>query len=462
MIKPGQTECQDALLNGIANNTIPFLPLLTEMVFSISPGGFQLYYFDVFKITEIQKFLIESNSSNVSLVANIFKYTAPNLTMVGNFSITNFVQECQQDATLGRYYICIYNIGGENSIRLIRTNTTFPNRARIQVLVGAGSRLNISLEGLSKFNVYQLDAGTHASATLTKTNAAVSSIGCNLPINYYLIEGILPDGIVLQKNGLLTGIIDCIDCNKIIEKFIPSSSWYGRQAVTGDIYSWGRQWRFKARIELGDYSNIFDEQWFCIRVYKNWSVDHELLQAMDLDNKDIIIELPEDTNINQFCIPCSDDTIIENIITTSFNPLDNINTNEIINTIDTELCNACSNNIITVMDTIKLQPNLNIDQSNLVQWYVNNTDKSINARLFRRQLIESEIFNYLLMKHNIIDGVAPTSSISITFTETNLQLIMSIIRNEDDIDKQVLDIVTKNNVYLTFEGHIETGESMII
>ncbi len=384
--------------------------------------------------------------------------------MVGNFSITNFIQECQQDTNTGRYYICIYDIGGTNFIRLTRTNTVFPNIARLQIKSPSGTRLYASLEGLSKFNVYQLDNGTILTAQLTKTNPPQHDLNCGLPINYYLIDGILPDGITLAKNGLLSGIIDCIDCNKSIEKFVPSSSWYGQQAVTGDWYSWGRQWRFKARIELGDHKNIFDERWFCIRVYKNWSVDHELLQAMDLDDKDIVIEVKEDTIINQFCIPCSDDTIIENLITNSFNPSDNITQTKVINNIiDTELCSPCSNNIITIKDTIKLQSNININQSNLIEWYLMSAEtRNINAILFRKQLEESEIFNYLLIKNNIIPGEVPSSSISISITETDLELSMSLFRNDTDIDKQILDIVKENNVYLSFEGHIITGEAMLI
>ena len=465
MIKPGQTQCQADILAGIAANNISALPLLTEILFTINAGETKLFWFDVVKITEIQKFLLESNATVVNLVVNIFKSNPPTVTMVGSFSVTNFTQQSQQDTTSGRYYICIYNLGNSaNIVRLTRTNTTFPNVAKMQIYSGAGTRLNISLEGLSKFNVYQLDSGTIASATLTKTNPAVPAMSCGLPINYYLIEGILPDGITLAINGLLSGIIDCIDCNKVIENFVPSSSWYG-QAATGEIYSWGRQWRFKARIELGNYSNIFSEQWFCIRVYKNWSIDHEKLQAMDLNDKDIVIELKEDTIINQFCIPCTDDTIVESIITASFNPNDTIiNTvqDNTINSIETEFCSPCSNNIITITDTILLRPNLNINQSNLLEWYISNSDKRNSARLFRRQLEESEVFNYLLIKNNIIEGIAPTSSISISLTETDLVLSMSIFRNDTDLDKQILDIVTTNNVYLSFEGHVLTGEAMII
>lgn len=95
---------------------------------------------------------------------------------------------------------------------------------------------------------------------------------CNEALQYELIEGELPPGIRLHKDGLLHGIVDELDC--IDDSMSPSFNWY-YDNHDGVAQSWGRKWRFKVRVSIATQPDVFTDEWLCLRVFNNWSVNRE-------------------------------------------------------------------------------------------------------------------------------------------------------------------------------------------
>lgn len=107
----------------------------------------------------------------------------------------------------------------------------------------------------------------HMVATLTTKRKPRD---CAEALEYELIDGELPPGIGLHKDGLLWGVVDELDC--IDESMSPSFNWYFDNH-DGVMQSWGRRWRFKVRARIASQPDVFSDEWLCLRVYNNWSVD---------------------------------------------------------------------------------------------------------------------------------------------------------------------------------------------
>lgn len=93
-------------------------------------------------------------------------------------------------------------------------------------------------------------------------------------VNYKIIEGSLPDGLQMSSTGDITGVLPSLDTVKNLSS---SENWY--YSVNNSWHPWGHQWRFKVRAWVVDSPNINIEQWFCIRVYNNWSWERDKLKA---------------------------------------------------------------------------------------------------------------------------------------------------------------------------------------
>ena len=154
---------------------------------------------------------------------------------------------------------------------------------------------------------------------------------CNEALTYELIEGELPPGITINKDGLLIGVVEELDC--IDDTMSPSFNWY-YENHNGVAQSWGRKWRFKVRVSISTQPDIFTDEWFCLRVFNNWSVDQlsftESEETVVYDHKNNIVvptiqpicstpepetfvperhitELPR-YNRALDCVPCNDPT----------------------------------------------------------------------------------------------------------------------------------------------------------
>lgn len=153
-------------------------------------------------------------------------------------------------------------------------------------------------------NITANTAGFTPSAKMTFSYYAGSSfdggdlsvtrrpIECKESLGYELIDGELPPGLKLGKTGLITGVIENLDCiieNDINpEEYSPSFNWFYSNH-DGMAQSWARRWRFKVRVTIESMPDTFIDEWFCIKVFNNWSLDAAVFDAMT-DEDTIIID----------------------------------------------------------------------------------------------------------------------------------------------------------------------------
>lgn len=141
-------------------------------------------------------------------------------------------------------------------------------------------------------------------------------VKCNEPLEYELVDGQLPPGLVLYRyDGLIAGVITNMDCE---DGDSPSFNWFFRNH-DGVNQSWARMYRFKLKVMLQRDKNISAEEWFCIRVHNNWTYDRIKYEEHIKDNMssvtivgDTVSLTPlgvaklQETNIQHECIPCND------------------------------------------------------------------------------------------------------------------------------------------------------------
>lgn len=110
---------------------------------------------------------------------------------------------------------------------------------------------------------------------------------CNKLLYYSLIDGKLPEGIQMTLTGDLYGILPNLDCTNDTDKLSPSQNWYFDMNETWQ--PWGNQWRFKLRVWIADFPNVFKEDWFCIRIHNNWSWDRDNKPPIEYEEETIEI-----------------------------------------------------------------------------------------------------------------------------------------------------------------------------
>lgn len=99
-------------------------------------------------------------------------------------------------------------------------------------------------------------------------------VHCNQPLVYRLLDGSLPDGLELLRNGTIRGVIGNLDCDNENDDYSPSYNWFfDNHDDTRE--AWARVWKFKVEISIEGMPEVTAERWFCLKVYNNWSLDAE-------------------------------------------------------------------------------------------------------------------------------------------------------------------------------------------
>ncbi len=115
-----------------------------------------------------------------------------------------------------------------------------------------------------------IGAGFEGDAELTVKRE--QSFDCTQPLHHEITDGVLPKGLTMTSEGLISGTILNLDCEDTSDS--PSFNWFFKNN-DGMTQSFGKQFRFKVKISILGYKDSFDEQWFCIMVYNNWSLDRD-------------------------------------------------------------------------------------------------------------------------------------------------------------------------------------------
>lgn len=284
------TTCVQAIQSQIAAGTVLALPQIysnTATPVSLTQTAPCLLLLDS-NATQTVTFSLSGAStagagSPVNLLLTIYTYAGGVATSVGSVNITNANSSFQKDFANGYYIFCIssQNAAGFNGT-LIGTFVGFPTRASMITIGSIGDTMT--------WDLYQPPPTPSA---------------CNQPIWYSLVDGELPPGITLLQNGILEGVFPNLDCVDDEDPYSPAVNWFYNAG--GTIAPVGRQWRFQVKCWLEFYPDVVAYQWFCIRIYNDWSLDRNNFVAQPKVKTVTIAKVVDPAPLPIICEPC--DTI---------------------------------------------------------------------------------------------------------------------------------------------------------
>jgi hypothetical protein len=221
--------------------------------------------------------------SPVNLLLTIYSYIGGVVTSVGSVNLTNANSSFQKDFGSGYYIFCIasQNTAGFKGT-LIGSFVGFPTVASMITTAYFGSSM--------AFTLYQKPPAPAV---------------CSQPIWFEVVDGKLPPGIELIQNGILEGVFPNLDCVDDEDPYSPAVNWFYEQG--GSTLPVGRQWRFQVKIYLENFPDVTAYQWFCIRIYNDWSLDRNNFAAQPKTKTVTIAKVNLPTPIPVICEPC--DTI---------------------------------------------------------------------------------------------------------------------------------------------------------
>ena len=404
------SSCINNISNIIANNLISTIPIIQSNIrteYSITPLNSIVYSLETNK-NETVKFIIELASIvSINATLTIYRFNALDNTFnnIGGININENYMAFQKDLLEGFYFICIK----------INNNANYTG-----FITGEFSGF-ISSAKFAPKNYYGFYSETNLSFN-------IKIIPCTYPLWYEVIEGSLPEGVSFNNSGMLTGILPNLDCMESNYKHSPSANWYD-DITTGEVYPWGRAWRFKIRVYIQEFPDMaLAEKWLCIRVYNNWDLEKDaLLNSLPLQkNYEIIVEPDPITLPTTLCPNTCTIPIIEPVI-----PSD---------------CVDCQESINTSIQLIKIPETLKIDKDNFITWWIENNSNDFFTReekYFITTLNNSTIFNILLKKTGIIKTTKlvfekyKNTKISLNQINNFIELRLSVQinnRNTTDID----------------------------
>lgn len=220
------------------------------------------------------KFLLKTLTPSLPINISIQIYNATTMGLVSTLTSNSTSIESNIDLLSGTYIICMRAIRGSYEGTAQADYYGFSRRVNFFPEVG--------------------EAGQDVTVEL-KTDPKRKQ--CDKDMKWEVVEGSLPKGLEIGTySGMVFGTLPYLDCLEDDEdnlfKDVPSANMF---FTTGDeesgmsVYPWGRRWKFKLRISIVEQPQNYDEQWFCVSIFNNWS----RTEVKFLENYDNGVDLGE-------------------------------------------------------------------------------------------------------------------------------------------------------------------------
>lgn len=373
---------------------------------------------------------------SVNAQLSIFRYDGPGaIVSIGNVSLTNPSTSFSRDFEAGSYIICIRPISGSYSGTITGLFNPFPGVALMSATFRHGETLYSN----------------------TGTIDVPSGIDCNDPLYFSILEGKLPPGLQMSQLGLIRGTLPNLDCIEDTVNLSPSVNWYFRD-FDGNVQPWGFQWRFKVRVYLSTNHSIYADEWFCIKVHNNWSIDRDnFIEAAPFERFRQIeivqdaLKLPDTVCY----MPCdlADDAKI-------FEPTPILEAK----------CPSCDTNQEVNVELVPLPPILKTQPATeIAKWfaeYGNRTFESPEMTEFAQRLKNSEAWRLYMAGTGFADRDDTTLSDLIVSVSTNADGFLQIstidpIENENDLDVMLERLRVRENQKLPITPDAYVGETLV-
>lgn len=380
--------------------------------------------------------LTPSLGSTVNAQLSIFSYneTTGLISSIGSVALNNLTTNFTRDFEAGSYIICIRPVTGSYTGTIIGNFTKFPGVAMMSATMYHGQTFYSN----------------------TGTIDVPQDIECNDALYFTLIDGKLPPGLQMSQLGLITGRLPNLDCIEDTAALSPSVNWYYKD-FDGSVQPWGFQWRFKVRVYLSTNNAVFADEWFCIKVHNNWSIDRDNFVSQIPFERFRKIEIVEEALRlpDTVCVmPCdlADDAKV-------FEP----------SPILEAKCPSCDADQEVRVELIPLPPILKKKPATeIALWYAeygNRIFESPEMNEFSRRLKESEAWRLYMAGIGMADRDDTTLSDLIVSVATNpdgfLQIsVIDPIENENDLDVMLERLRVRENQKLPITPNAYVGETL--
>lgn len=379
--------------------------------------------------------LAPTSGSLVNAQVSIYRYDGPGaIVSMGGVSLTNPSTSFVRDFEAGSYIICIRPISGSYTGTIVGTFSAYPSTALLSATFRHGESFYSE----------------------TGTIDVPFGIDCNDPLYFTILEGKLPPGLQMSQLGMIRGTLPNLDCIEETANLSPSVNWYFKD-MDGNVQPWGFQWRFKVRVYLSTNHNIYADEWFCIMVHNNWSLDRDNF----LENAPF--ERFRQIEIVQEALKLPD--------TVCYMPCDQVDAAKIFDPtpILEAKCPTCDASKEVSVELVPLPPILKSKPaSEIAKWfakYGGREFESTEMNEFVKTLRASEAWRLYMAGEGFADTDNTTLSdliVSVATTEDgNLQIsVIDPVEDENDLDVMLERLRQRENQKLPITVYAWTGEAL--
>lgn len=258
-------------------------------------------YFELSNTQTVYMYFNLQGSGRVNYMISI--YNADDLTLVSTVTSTSLNLSTNIDLFSGTYIVCLRSLSG-----------TYTGTAKADYY------------GYGRVVTFKPEVGEAGSYAEFELKTEPRRKQCEKDMTWTLVDGKLPIGLNLDtRTGLIFGrlpYLDCIDDPDDVFNKIPSANLFYSSGIDKyeTVEPWGRRWNFKLRIAITDQPEHFDEKWFCLLIYNNWTRTQEKF-FREYENGLILGEIIKDVDqeyqiglCDNVCSPKETDEIFEDII----------------------------------------------------------------------------------------------------------------------------------------------------
>ena len=246
------TFLQAVVSSGQANTLEPLNHnVLTPLSFSRATCKSYLMVLPAFTVIDFTVQVTPTPANPFLFDVKFYRVNGNTMTEIATASSTDQAAVFSKEFTQGTYIVC------------------FQTSSLVDLV---GTVLAV-YRGYQRYAVFDIDLYSGESLALAFDDRRPPK-DCSAVLHYEIVEGSLPPGIRMTGLGQLLGVapnLDCIDDNAALS---PSQNW-SFQHNDGTFHPWGRQWRFKVKVMLEGIPDVFSEEWFCVKIHNNWSIDRD-------------------------------------------------------------------------------------------------------------------------------------------------------------------------------------------
>lgn len=265
------------------------------------------------------KFYLTTLTPNQSVSIQVSIYSANTFALISTLTSSEPYIETNIDLQGGTYIICLRSLRGSYSGTAMAQYFGFSRVVSINPEVG--------------------ESGQECNFNLT---VDIVRKPCEKQMKWEVMEGTLPKGLILDTySGVIRGTLPYLDCleddeGNLFSEVASANMFFTNEHHSGmTVEPWGRRWQFKLRISIVEQPEHFDEQWFCISIYNNWTrTERKFLDMYEegIELKDVITKVEMEKPKYKFGLcppdPCKIDKDVDDVINIELNDWDGVDSND--------------------------------------------------------------------------------------------------------------------------------------